>query len=1044
MANRAFVSMSLRPVLFGGLLGLFSVAAVSPVSAATITVTTFDDEDASNSSCSLREAIIASNTNAAYRGCVAGSGSDSITLPAGTYTLDSGFGQLPVVTSPITVNGGGKSTTFLQASTCDPVTLVDVVSGSGCTPATYRVLEVGGGGVLTLGGMTVRHGNCPNSLSCTSSEGNPDNYKGSGGAIFNGGSLALSNSTLTRSKSASEGGGIYQRLGTLSITGTDIRENSSGNGGGGVSANGTVTVTTSTFVGNSSAVSGGAIATSGGVLTVSSSDFDSNSANSDGGAIVSGGRLVVDKSTFHDNSAARGGGIFNAGGGPNTITNSTVHSNTAGTGGGVYNYEDLDVKNATFSANQGGAFYSDPYQHENDEFRTAVVTLKNTILANSTGGSDCFNYNSGTPVPITGFKNLIETDSGGSPCGTTSPINGIDPKLGTLTGAPSPRYYPLLAGSLAIDGGDAATCLAAPVSNTSQNGVTRPQGVRCDIGSVEAGGNTAPTISDVTNRTVAPNTTTGALPVTVGDAETPVASLALTGTSSNTTLVPNANIVFGGSGANRTVTVTPVFSQTGATTVTLTVTDGGGLTATDTFTVTVTGTGTGQFTRYLAEGATSSFFDTRLAILNPGNVATTATLTFLRSGTSSVVHTVPVPARTRVTVDPKTIAGMGNAEFSTTIGSSELLVIDCTMLWNLADHYGAHAETAIASPSTTWYLAEGSTNGGFQLFYLLQNPAPTPSTVRVRYLRAVGTPLEKQYVLPANSRTNIWVNEEIFPGTGKLLAAADVSAVVESLDATPIIVERAMYLNGQGRTFNAGHESAGVTAPATSWFLAEGATGPFFDLFVLVANPNAQDAQVRVDYLLTDGRTFTKTMTAPANSRSNIWVDYESFDGGVTFPLANVAVSTTVASTNGVPIIVERAMWWPGSFATWYEGHNSAGSVATGTRWALADGEVGGADRNETYILVANVSPFPGNARVTLMFDDGSSFVKDYPLNPNSRTNVAVGPDFGAVVANRRFGAVVESTGATPAQIVVERAMYSGATGAQWSAGTNALATRLQ
>ena len=45
---------------------------------------------------------------------------------------------------------------------------------------------------------------------------------------------------------------------------------------------------------------------------------------------------------------------------------------------------------------------------------------------------------------------------------------------------------------------------------------------------------------------------------------------------------------------------------------------------------------------------------------------------------------------------------------------------------------------------------------------------------------------------------------------------------------------------------------------------------------------------------------------------------------------------------------------------------------------------------------------------------------------------------------DRRFGAIVESVGATPAQIVVERAMYSNAGGVMWAAGTNALATRLQ
>jgi Tol biopolymer transport system component len=41
------------------------------------------------------------------------------------------------------------------------------------------------------------------------------------------------------------------------------------------------------------------------------------------------------------------------------------------------------------------------------------------------------------------------------------------------------------------------------------------------------------------------------------------------------------------------------------------------------------------------------------------------------------------------------------------------------------------------------------------------------------------------------------------------------------------------------------------------------------------------------------------------------------------------------------------------------------------------------------------------------------------------------------------FGALIESIGSTPAQIVVERAMYSNASGVHWAAGTNATATRL-
>jgi hypothetical protein len=168
-----------------------------------------------------------------------------------------------------------------------------------------------------------------------------------------------------------------------------------------------------------------------------------------------------------------------------------------------------------------------------------------------------------------------------------------------------------------------------------------------------------------------------------------------------------------------------------------------------------------------------------------------------------------------------------------------------------------------------------------------------------------------------------------------------VSAVFEVLNGVPVIVERAMYLNQPGRVFDAGHESAGVTAPATGWFLAEGATGPYFDLFVLIANPTGADASITVTFLLPNGNTVIQSYTVAANSRFNIWVD--------TLPgIENTAVATIVEST--IPIIVERAMWWPGTAATWAEAHNSPGLTATG-RWALADGEVGGSRGVETYIL---------------------------------------------------------------------------------------------
>jgi hypothetical protein len=100
--------------------------------------------------------------------------------------------------------------------------------------------------------------------------------------------------------------------------------------------------------------------------------------------------------------------------------------------------------------------------------------------------------------------------------------------------------------------------------------------------------NTNPTISDITDKITQQDVAIANIPFTVGDAETPVASLTVGATSSNTTLIPNANLTFGGSGASRTLTVTPAIGQFGTSTITVTVTDGGLATASDTFVVTVT------------------------------------------------------------------------------------------------------------------------------------------------------------------------------------------------------------------------------------------------------------------------------------------------------------------------------------------------------------------------------------------------------------------------------------------------------------------------
>ncbi len=98
--------------------------------------------------------------------------------------------------------------------------------------------------------------------------------------------------------------------------------------------------------------------------------------------------------------------------------------------------------------------------------------------------------------------------------------------------------------------------------------------------------NDVPSISNVGDQTTDEDVATSAINFAVDDIETSAGTLTVSATSSDPTLVPNGAIAFGGSGANRSVIVTPAANRSGSATITLTVSDGTSTTS-DSFVLTV-------------------------------------------------------------------------------------------------------------------------------------------------------------------------------------------------------------------------------------------------------------------------------------------------------------------------------------------------------------------------------------------------------------------------------------------------------------------------
>lgn len=280
---------------------------------------------------------------------------------------------------------------------------------------------------------------------------------------FNSVFLVISGTTsisgLTIQNGTSEVGGGIHNAGTLTLYNISLSQNE-GLFGGGIYNEGTLTVINGTISGNSSLIGGGIL--NSGTLTLTNSTVSGNTTSFGAGGIANLGTLTVTNSTISRNSAgSNGGGIYSQPGGMLTLTNSTVSGNSAPvSGGGIFN--------------------------------AGTLTAKNSIVANSPVGGDCY------IDPLSTSTSLGHNLADDATCGfggigdLNSTLAGLDPSGLQNNGGPT-NTIALLAGSPAINAvllspnnyctaADGTTAIA-----NDQRGFLRPAGTACDIGAFEFG-----------------------------------------------------------------------------------------------------------------------------------------------------------------------------------------------------------------------------------------------------------------------------------------------------------------------------------------------------------------------------------------------------------------------------------------------------------------------------------------------------------------------------------------------------------------------------
>ncbi len=297
--------------------------------------------------------------------------------------------------------------------------------------------------------------------------------------------------------------------------------------------------------------------------------------------------------------------------------------------------------------------------------------------------------------------------------------------------------------------------------------------------------------------------------------------------------------------------------------------------------------------------------------------------------------------------------------------------------------------------ASTWYLAEGSTNWGFDCYVSIVNPNDTATNVKLTYMTSAGTATGPTLNMPPKSQATIYPSST--------LGASDFSTKVECVEGKPIGVDRTMYWTGPGAACAEAHCATGVTSAATTWYMPEGSSNWGFECYLLIQNPNPAPASCQITWMIQGESAVTFPVTVPASSRS-------------TFNMADFVGSkdASIRVVSDRPVIPERAMYRNNR----REGHASTGTTAAAADYYLAEGCTGFGFT--TYVLVQNPQNTPTDVIITYQAAGGPVPGPSFQMPANSRHTICVNDSTAIPGPDPSFSTHVH--GSQP--IIAERAMY--------------------
>ena len=411
-----------------------------------------------------------------------------------------------------------------------------------------------------------------------------------------------------------------------------------------------------------------------------------------------------------------------------------------------------------------------------------------------------------------------------------------------------------------------------------------------------------------------------------------------------------------------------------------------------------------------APGTTQSNFDEWLILWNMGNSQADVVATYCLADGTTVSQAITVAPASRNCISVNQAIGDKNC-YGLRLESTKPIVCERATYWNYSSPVmkgdckgGSILLGSNASPKP-FYIPGARLGPNCEEWINIANFEVSAAEVTLKAYTSAGTKT-KTYTVPAMGSKKVILNKE-------LLSSGDIY-YTEVTSNGSVLVQGAIFYTAEAPT---------PPPVSQTWYFAEGTCRPMFDpWFCLINTDTANDAEIKMTFMLGDGSLEEDIISVPASARMTISPKAYLGEGD------DVAhdFSTKFEGLNGVGFVAERSEYFKYK-GEWGGGHAVVGATQLSDTFYFSEGTC--RSGFDPFICIQNPDENAADIKIEYMMGDGTQQEQTLTVGATSRRTVTVKDFLGEGPYD--FSAKVISTNGV--EVLAERLMYFSYSDGQWN-----------